>query len=195
MSPASASRTAGSGAGAGSGQAPPSGAGPRAVPAPVAIAAARPSDLDAIIALEHRCFTVHDLFSRATWRRLLGPAARAGTSHTLVVREGDAVVGTINALLRSTSAAARIYSLAVDPATQGRGIARQLFHALMRRLPRRITAVSLEVREANAPARALYERLGMELDRRLPSHYPDGGDGLRYTAPRRVVLQASRPRA
>jgi ribosomal-protein-alanine N-acetyltransferase len=164
----------------------------------VAIAGARPGDLDAIIALEHRCFTAHDRFARATWRRLLGPSARAGTSITLVVREGAAVVGTINALLRSTSAAARIYSLAVDPATQGRGIARQLVHALMRRLPRRIDAVTLEVREANAAARALYQRLGMEASRRMPGHYPDGGHGLHYTAARSVVLRASRasrPRA
>ncbi len=164
----------------------------------VRIASARPGDLDAIIALEHRCFSVHDRFARATWRRLLGPSARAGTSLTLVVREGAAVVGTINALLRSTSAAARIYSLAVDPATQGRGLARQLVHALMRRLPRRIGRVTLEVREANAAARALYQRLGMEPARRLPGHYPDGGHGLRYQAARAVVLRASRtarPRA
>jgi [ribosomal protein S18]-alanine N-acetyltransferase len=162
--------------------------------APVAIAAARPADLDAIIALEHRCFSVHDCFSRATWRHLLGPAARAGTSITLVVREGAAVVGAINALLRSTSAAARIYSLAVDPATQGRGLARALFHALMRRLPRRISGVSLEVRADNAAARALYQRLGMEPTHQLPRHYPEGGDGLRYHAARRVVLSASRSR-
>jgi [ribosomal protein S18]-alanine N-acetyltransferase len=161
----------------------------------VAIASARPSDLDAIIGLEQRCFTVHDRFSRATWRRLLGPSARAGTSHTLVVREGGAVVGTINALLRSTSAAARIYSLAVDPATQGRGIARQLVHALVRRLPRRISAVTLEVRAANVAARALYQRLGMAHTHELPGHYPDGGDGLRYQATRAAVLRALRERA
>jgi ribosomal protein S18 acetylase RimI-like enzyme len=166
------------------------------IPAPVAIAAARRADLDAIIALELRCFSVHDRFSRATWRRLLGPSAQAGTSLTLVVREGAAVVGTINALLRSTSAAARIYSLAVDPATQGRGLARQLFHALVRRLPRRIRSLTLEVRAANAPARALYQRLGMEAVGELPGHYPDGGDGLRYRAARAVVLRASgAPRA
>lgn len=171
--------------------------GPQAAPAPAPaarVAAARPGDLDAIIALEHRCFSVHDRFARATWRRLLGPSARAGTSITLVVREGAAVVATINALLRSTSAAARIYSLAVDPATQGRGLARALFHALMKRLPRRIDTVSLEVRQANAAARALYHRLGMEPARELPGHYPDGGHGLRYRAARSVVLDASRAR-
>jgi [ribosomal protein S18]-alanine N-acetyltransferase len=171
------------------------GSPPPAAAARVAIVAARATDLDAIIALEHRCFTVHDCFSRATWRRLLGPSARAGTSVTLVVRDGAGVVGTINALLRSTSAAARIYSIAVDPATQGRGIARQLFHALMRRLPRRISAVTLEVREDNAAARALYQRLGMESAGLLPGHYPDGGHGLRYRAARSVVLRASRARA
>jgi ribosomal-protein-alanine N-acetyltransferase len=166
-----------------------------AAPGAVRVTIAGPGDLDAIIALEHRCFSVHDRFARATWRRLLGRSARAGTSITLVVREGAAVVGTINALLRSTSAAARIYSLAVDPATQGRGLARRLFHALMQRLPRRIDAVTLEVREANAAARALYHRLGMAPARQLPGHYPDGGHGVRYRAARSVVLEAARARS
>ncbi len=161
----------------------------------VAVVAARPVDLDAIIALERRCFTAADHFSRATWRHLLGRAARVGTSLTLVVREGGAVVAAITALLRSTSAAARIYSLAVDPACQGRGLARELFSALVRKLPQRITALTLEVREDNAAACALYERLGMSTARRMPGWYPDGGDALQYRAPRAAVRTAARPRA
>jgi ribosomal protein S18 acetylase RimI-like enzyme len=156
------------------------------------IDSARPADLDAVVALEHRCFAAPDHFSRATWRHLLTSAAARGTSVALVVREGASVVAIINALLRSTSATARVYSIAVDPAQQGRGLARQLFAALVRRLPPRITAISLEVRSANDGARRLYERLGMQAVASMPGHYPDGGDGLRYRAERAMILKALR---
>lgn len=156
------------------------------------IAVAVSKDLDAVIELEHRCFGPADHFSRKTWRHLLSVASVQGTSLTLVVREGALVVATINALLRSTSATARVYSIAVDPAQQGRGLARQLFEALVRRLPPRITAISLEVRSANDGARRLYERLGMQVVGTMPGHYPDGADGLRYLAPRSTVLAALR---
>jgi ribosomal protein S18 acetylase RimI-like enzyme len=149
-------------------------------------------DLDAVIALEHRCFGPTDHFSRKTWRHLLATAAANGTSLTLVVREGALIVATINALLRSNSTTGRIYSIAVDPSQQGRGLARQLVEALVRRLPERIMAVSLEVRTANEGARRLYDRLGMRVVGTMPGHYPDGGDGLRYRASRSAILEALR---
>ena len=152
-------------------------------------------DLEAIIALERRCFGPVDHFSSATWRHLLGQAAQRGTSLTLVVRDGSAVLAAINALLRSSSRTARIYSIAVDPGQQGRGLARQLFQALMRRLPARIDAVSLEVRESNDGARRLYERLGMRMVRTMSGHYPDGAVGVRYLAPRSVITAASAQRS
>ena len=156
----------------------------------MAIVPARCDDLEAIVALETRSFAPHDRFARATWRHLLGPAARRGSSLTLVARKGKAVVGTVNGLLRAGSHVLRIYSLAVDPSQRGRGLGGRLILALVAAAPRRCTTVSLEVRYDNSGARMLYERLGFTVHERLPGYYPDGGAGIRYR-----VLRSALPRA
>ncbi len=143
--------------------------------------------LDAITALEAQCFLPVDRFARSTWRHLLGPAHRRGSSVTVVACVGTRVVGALNALLRRGGRTARLYSLAVDPAEQGRGIAGTLVRHLARGLPANITALSLEVRSENAAARALYARLGFVTLEELPRYYPDGGDGVRLHVARAAL--------
>jgi ribosomal-protein-alanine N-acetyltransferase len=151
------------------------------------VAPAQPRHLDAIIAIEALCFLPVDRFARSTWRHLLGPARRRGSSVTVVALSGTRVVGALNALLRRNSRTARLYSLAVDPAERGRGIGALLIRHLARALPARITALSLEVRSGNAAARALYTRLGFALAEEMPAYYPDGGDGVRLRVARGAV--------
>jgi ribosomal protein S18 acetylase RimI-like enzyme len=145
--------------------------------------------LEAIIDLEAQSFAACDRFSHRTWRHLLGPAARRGSAVTLVALVGRQVVGALDALLRRDGRSARLYSLAVDPAQRGRGIAALLVQRLARRLPRTIETLSLEVRRDNAPARALYERLGFTVHQDLPGWYGDGGDGVRLRASRAHIAR------
>lgn len=52
------------------------------------------------------------------------------------------------------------------------GIATALLEELFRRCPKKgVTVVHLEVRESNAPARALYEKLGFVVDGRRKGYY------------------------
>lgn len=143
--------------------------------------------LQAIIELEARSFTPADRFARSTWRHLLGPAHRRGSSRTVVAVAGKRVVGALNALLRRGGRTARLYSLAVDPAERGRGIGGLLIRHLAKRLPPTITALSLEVRSANQAARGLYARLGFTESAELPGYYPDGGAGIRLKVSRAAV--------
>jgi len=144
--------------------------------------------LQAIIDLEARSFIPSDRFARATWRHLLGPAHKRGSSLTLVALSGGQVVGALNALLRRGGHTARLYSLAVDPDQRGRGVGGLLVRDLAERLPATITALSLEVRSSNAAARALYQRLGFIQQEELPRYYPDGGDGVRLRVERAALL-------
>ena len=62
---------------------------------------------------------------------------------------------------------------------------------VLTRAPRRCSVVSLEVRAANAPARALYERLGLRVVGQLPAYYGDGAVGVRYRGERDATLAAA----
>ena len=150
------------------------------------------ADLDAIVALEFRCFGDADAFPRRTWRRLFGPATRQGSVVTMVLPACDAAsaqeatpsaaLAVAIGLLRNNSRVLRLYSLAVDPSQRGKGLGRTMIAALVRVAPQRCDTLSLEVRIDNAPARALYESLGMREVGTLPDYYRDGSAGLRYRA-------------
>ncbi len=153
----------------------------------LAILRANVSYVDAIAALETRSFDPVDRFSKKTWRYLLSVANKRGTAITLIAKENNVIVGSINVLIRSKGHTARIYSIAVDPAMRGRGIGAMLIRALDQHLNKQYDRLSLEVRSDNKVARGLYERLGFRLDRPLPRYYPDGGDGVRYCRARAGV--------
>lgn len=144
------------------------------------------------MALECACFPAADCFPRRTWARLVGPAQTAGTALTLLARDGAVVRAAASILFRRGARVARLYSLAVDAAWRGQGWGGRLIAALARRARARgCTVLSLEVRAGNAPARALYERLGFVAVGSLPGYYADGADGVRY---RRTLGAATRRR-
>jgi ribosomal-protein-alanine N-acetyltransferase len=154
-------------------------------------------DLNAVCALEARCFGPADRFPRRTWRRLLTVAARHGSSLTLVAADAAGIGGVVNLLLRRNAAVARIYSIAVDPAWRGRGVGRALLLAAAAAAPRRCRTLSLEVRADNAPAIGLYRACGFTESTSLPGYYPDGAAGVRLTAARVAVTprtERRRPR-
>lgn len=83
-------------------------------------------------------------------------------------------------LTRRNSRSARIYSLAVNPAARGQGLAKKLVQKAEAAARRRgCERLSLEVRADNAAARGLYAGLGYAELKRLPGYYDDGAPGLR----------------
>ncbi|WP_020648134.1 GNAT family N-acetyltransferase [Solimonas variicoloris] len=136
---------------------------------------ARAGDVDGMLDLE-RHFP-GDRMSRASVRRFLRvPSARVW----VVDAPPHGLVGALILLMRRNSTTARLYSVVVDPRARGLGLGRRLVQAAERGARAAgCDAVSLEVREDNAAARALYARLGYVERQRLPGYYDDGGNGLR----------------
>ncbi len=134
-------------------------------------------DLPALVALEARCFLDVDRFPPRTWRRLM--ANPSGSAVLLVHGRRGAPIAGIIGLCRAGSTVCRIYSLAVDPAARGRGLASALVRSLARRVRGRCRTLSLEVRAGNGPALELYRRFGFRVTDALPRYYGDGATGLR----------------
>jgi len=133
------------------------------------------TDLDALLALENRCFS-SDKLSRRSLRHFL----RGRHSCCLVAHQQGQIVGYILLLFRRGSSLARIYSLAVDPAQRGRGIARALMQAgESAAVERRRLFIRLEVREENHAAIALYLADGYLLFDEEEGYYEDGAKALR----------------
>ena len=144
--------------------------------APMSVLPASPADLDAIFALECAVFT-QDRLSRRALRRFLAAPHRP----LLVAKFGAEIAGYVLLALRSGGKTCRIYSIAVSPGMARRGVGRELLNACERyaRAHGRI-AVRLEVRYDNAPAIALYRKLGYVEFGRYPSYYADGAEALRF---------------
>jgi [ribosomal protein S18]-alanine N-acetyltransferase len=144
-----------------------------------AIRPATETDLDAIFALECASFSDDRLSRRAIWRFI-----RAPHRPLLVARSQGRVVGYIVISLQSRSRSARIYSLAVEKAQARRGVGRELLNAAERYARAHgCAALRLEARYDNAPALALYEKLGFRHFGRYPGYYADGAEALRLEKP------------
>ena len=91
-------------------------------------------------------------------------------SHWLVAQEGEQVVGYIGS--QSVLGQSDMMNVAVHPDHRRKGIAEALILALSRDLHQMgNTCLMLEVRASNAPAIALYEKLGFQLAGRRPNYY------------------------
>lgn len=132
------------------------------------------SDLEALLALERRCFT-GDLLSRRAMRyHLRNPFA------DILLDEEDGVVRGYVLLFRHARARlARLYSLAVAPESRGKGLAEALVRAAEKGSGKR--GCRLEIRQDNLPARTLYERLGYIHAGERPGFYEDGATALLMT--------------
>jgi len=143
-------------------------------------------DLNALLQLEHRCFTA-DRLSRRSFRRFLDmPRDR------LIVAESGSgseteLLGYCLVLMSAATRMARIYSIAVLPAARGRGIGEKLVREAEREAADagRIL-MRLEVREDNSGAIALYRRLGYRQFGTYRDYYEDHGSALRFE--RRILF-------
>jgi len=145
------------------------------------IRAARSSDLDAIFALEQAVFSA-DRLSRRSLRAFIQSAKRP---LIVAVSEGS-LAGYALVALREGAAAARLYSIAVDPTRARRGVGRALMAASERYAAAHgRESLRLEVRADNHAAIALYERLGFQQFGHYDGYYADGARALRFE--KRVV--------
>jgi [ribosomal protein S18]-alanine N-acetyltransferase len=141
----------------------------------VCVRTARKQDLDAIHGIEGRSFD-HDRFSRGTLNRLLS----APTTAFLVADIDGEVAGYAAVLFRVGTRVARLYSIAVDPARRGLGVAAALIATAENAARARGSrSVRLEVRASNKAALSLYERAGFTFLERKPGYYRNGEDALR----------------
>lgn len=123
-----------------------------------------PSDAATIAALEKICFS--DPWSE----RSVASEAENPLSLWLVAEEDGKLVGYVGS--QSVAPESDLMNLAVAPEARGRGIARELMLELMRRLHERgMQTLTLEVRVSNAPAIALYTKLGFTQIGRRPRYY------------------------
>lgn len=131
-------------------------------------------DLDALAALE--AGFPGDRMSRTSLARLLGRES----ADVWVAEVGGEVVGDAVVLYRRGFASARLYSMIVNPAYRGRGIARHLLAAAEEGARERgAIMMRLEVREDNTAAIALYEASGYAVTGRTADYYEDHSTALR----------------
>lgn len=122
---------------------------------------------------------VSDRMSRRSVARLL----RSGSAdiHVIPLAQRPHELAAACVLLsRVNGRSSRIYSIIVDPAFRGRGLAQALMMAAEDAARRRSASrLTLEVRADNDAARGLYQKLGFVVGAHLPAYYDDGADGLR----------------
>ena len=134
------------------------------------------SDLDALLRIEQRAFTL-DRFSRRTFRYLLTKA----NAETLVYESDGNIYGYVMILFNTGTSLARLYSLAVDPDLQRQNLGHKLLEAAEQRsLDEGCVAIRLEVRPDNQQAIRFYERHGYSKFGIAEDYYEDHAEALRY---------------
>lgn len=156
------------------------------------IVRATPADVAALVRLEQRCFDHGVAISRRQFRYLLSRP----TAEVWVCREHGRVIADAVLLLRRTSRGllGRLYSLAVEPTQQGRGIGGGLLRTCLNRLRQRAAyAVVLEVRSDNHRAVALYCAARFRAVEWVNGYYADGGSALRMRLDVHTLARANHP--
>lgn len=133
-------------------------------------------DLDALVDLENRCFDL-DRLSRRNFRYML-TKARAST---LVEDREGVLCGYVLVLFNAGTSLARMYSIAVDSAHRGEGVASALIEgAESAALARGCVYMRLEVRPDNVGAMALYRKHGYRQFGIVDDYYEDHTDAYRF---------------
>jgi len=128
-----------------------------------------PEDADAVEVVEKACFSIP--WSRDSfWKE----AANENTLYLLAL-DGERVIGYAGCWISFEEC--QITNVAILPEYRGQGIGTKLFGAIIEAVRAKgVTAMTLEVRPSNAPARALYARYGFKDAGRRPHYYQDDGE-------------------
>jgi ribosomal-protein-alanine N-acetyltransferase len=135
------------------------------------LGAVLPSDIDLIVELERRCFSL-------PWGRLSIAGEMSGRgAGALALRAGDgeapaAIVAYI--FFRVIVDEVHIHRVAVAPERRRKGLGSLLLAECLRSARRRgASAAILEVRPSNVEAIALYRKFGFQAMATRPGYYPD----------------------
>ena len=132
-------------------------------------------DIGALSQLEQSAFA-GDRISRRSWRGLIASASATVT----LASKHSGIVGASVLLHSAHTSVARLYSIAVDPAARGQGIARLLLEtAIEDARAAGASVLRLETRVDNKAAQSLFRRQGFAPLDRKPAYYDDGTDALR----------------
>jgi ribosomal protein S18 acetylase RimI-like enzyme len=131
------------------------------------------TDLEALFALECRCFDPARRDTRTTLERGL-----SSRNDVWVFEEEGEIRAAL--FLRPGKEVLRIYSIATDPSSQGRGLGAALMaKAIERGRQGAFCSLSLEVDATAAPLLDWYERFGFVREELLSSFYGKGSDAWR----------------
>ena len=128
-----------------------------------------PEDADAVEVVEKACFAIP--WSRESFWKA------AGDSDTcyLLALDAERVIGYAGCWISFEEG--QITNVAILPEYRGKGVGTRLMAELIRLLlARGLTALTLEVRPSNAPARALYARYGFHEAGVRKGYYQDNGE-------------------
>jgi hypothetical protein len=142
----------------------------------VIVRPARGEDISAAVMLEQACFSAYSIS-----KRQLQYLRQSPNAIFIVAQCESRVIGTGIALLRrhKRGLSGRIYSLSVASEHRGRKVGRALMRRMIDDLASRgVRRIYLEVERSNAPAVALYEKIGFQRIGLLPDYYGQGGDGF-----------------
>ncbi|MFB3893200.1 MAG: N-acetyltransferase family protein [Phycisphaerae bacterium] len=145
-------------------------------------------DVGGIVEIEETCFdSVHERFNRRQIRRLV--ANPRVIVLVAVEKRGGRIAGWGAGLTRLNrqlsianrkSVTGRVYALGVLPASQGRGVGRLLMERIIAELRNRGAGrIFLEVRADNAPAIALYRKLGFTELGTVKDYYSKGRHAMK----------------
>lgn len=135
-------------------------------------------DVAEIVRIEDLAFET-DKLTKQSLRNLI----KNDTASVIVAEAGQAgrLAGYCVLLFRQGTAVARLYSMAVDSAARGSGVARALMQAIEDDAQEHGSLfLRLEVRPDNLAAIALYKNLGYEPFGRHFGYYEDKSDALRF---------------
>jgi ribosomal protein S18 acetylase RimI-like enzyme len=134
------------------------------------------ADLPTLVALEQQAFTT-DHLSRRQYRHHL----QSDSARVLAAVDASGLLGKAVVFFRKNTAVARLYSIAVAHTARGRGVGEALLSAAERAVRARgYKSLRLEVRQDNAGAIRLYERLGYHRFGAYAEFYEDGAPAWRY---------------
>lgn len=139
-----------------------------------------PSNLEALVTVETRCFAAYRRSSRRSLlESLKRPTQKVWIAWACDRPHSPVVAGALT--LHKRRSYVRIYSLAVLPAYRGYGVGRKLMEKALaeaKRMPE-VRYVMLEADRRNRRLVQWYEAMGFEARWRLPHYYAPGRDGVR----------------
>ncbi|MBN2068770.1 MAG: GNAT family N-acetyltransferase [Opitutales bacterium] len=140
------------------------------------------NDLKQIIELESQCFAPHRQSTRRSLRLSIASEQQRVIVQEVMTQEGASIVGC--AILWVHKKALRLYSIAVSPEHQGKGIGAELMEqVILYASGNDFLRITLEADATNKKLIQWYERFGFHCSDLLQDYYADGEHAWRMGKP------------